>query len=228
MLASHEGTTLQAVLDAVARGRIPASVAVVISNNRESGALRRAHASGVPAVRLSSVTHPDPDLLDGAILEALTDARVDVVLLAGYMKKLGPRVLEEYRGRILNTHPALLPKFGGQGMYGNRVHEAVLASGDVETGVTIHLVDAEYDTGPIVAQCRVPVLPGDSAAELASRVQTRERELVVETLARMAEGAPRRRVDGRPEGRQLDGSSDGGHEARRRPATPGLRRDGLP
>jgi len=202
VLASHEGTTLQAVLDAVARGRLRASVAVVISNNRESGALRRARASGVAAVRLSSVTHPDPDLLDGAILEALTDARVDVVLLAGYMKKLGPRVLEEYRGRILNTHPALLPKFGGQGMYGNRVHEAVLSSGDVETGVTIHLVDAEYDTGPIVAQCRVPVLPGDSAAELASRVQARERELVVETLARMAEGAPSRNVDGRPEGRK--------------------------
>lgn len=188
ILASHEGTTLQAVLDAVAQGRLAACVAVVISNNPESGALRRAGASGVPAVRLSSVTHPDPEQLDRAILETLTNARVDTVLLAGYMKKLGPRVLEGYRGRILNTHPALLPKFGGKGMYGSRVHEAVLAAGDRETGVSIHLVDAEYDTGPVVAQARVPVRSDDSVAALASRVQARERELLVETLAKIAAG----------------------------------------
>ena len=188
VIASHEGTTLQAVLDAVADGRLPASVVVVISNNRESGALRRARAAGVPGTHLSSVTHPDPARLDGAILDALTKARADTVLLAGYMKKLGPRVLQQYSGRIVNTHPALLPKFGGQGMYGNRVHEAVLAAGEAETGVSIHLVDAEYDTGPVVAQCRVPVMPGDSVADLAARVQARERAFVVETLARLAEG----------------------------------------
>src|SRR5215470_16251913 len=124
VLASHEGTTLQALLDAVAQRRITACVAIVISNNRDSGALRRAQASGVPAVRLSSATHPDAEELDRAILDALTNAQVDVVLLAGYMKKVGARVLHAYRGRILNTHPALLPKFGGEGMYGGRVHEA--------------------------------------------------------------------------------------------------------
>jgi phosphoribosylglycinamide formyltransferase-1 len=188
ILASHEGTTLQAVLDAVAEGRIQARVAVVISNNSDSGALRRAQASGVPGVHLSSSTHSHPDQLDRAILETLTGAQVDVVLLAGYLKKLGPGVLEAYRGRILNTHPALLPKFGGTGMYGSRVHEAVLASGDRETGVTVHLVDADYDTGPVLAQCRVPVLPGDSLTELAARVQAREREFVVETLVKFAEG----------------------------------------
>ena len=188
ILASHEGTTLQAVLDAVASGRIPASVAVVISNNRESGAMRKAAAAGVAAAHLSSATHPSADALDQAISERLTSAGTDVVLLAGYMKKLGPRVLRDHGGRILNTHPALLPKFGGQGMYGNRVHEAVLASGDTETGASIHLVDAEYDTGPVVAQCRVPVLPGDSVTSLAARVQARERELVVETLAKLADG----------------------------------------
>jgi phosphoribosylglycinamide formyltransferase-1 len=97
-------------------------------------------------------------------------------------------VLGDYGGRIVNTHPALLPKFGGQGMYGSRVHEAVLASGDSESGVSIHLVDAEYDSGPLLAQCRVPVMPGDSAPALAARVQAREREFVVETLARIASG----------------------------------------
>jgi phosphoribosylglycinamide formyltransferase-1 len=186
--ASHEGTTLQAVLDAVAAGGLSACVAVVISNNRESGALRRAHAAGVFAVHLSSVTHPDPEQLDRAISETLTRARADVVLLAGYMRKLGPRVLQEYDGRIVNTHPALLPKFGGKGMYGDRVHEAVLASGDAETGVSIHLVDAEYDTGPLLAQCRVPVLPGDSVADISERVRAREKEFIVEMLARMAQG----------------------------------------
>jgi phosphoribosylglycinamide formyltransferase-1 len=188
ILASHEGTTLQAVLDAVADGALSACVAVVISNNRESGALRRARAAGTVATLLSSVTHPEPEQLDRAIAETLTDARADVVLLAGYMKKLGPRVLRDYGGRIVNTHPALLPKFGGRGMYGDRVHEAVLASGDAETGVSIHLVDAEYDTGRVLAQCRVPVLPGDSVADLSTRVRAREKEFIVEILAKMAEG----------------------------------------
>ena len=188
ILASHEGTTLQAVLDAVANGSLSAGVAVVISNNGESGALRRARTAGLLAVHLSSVTHPSPEQLDQAILETLANARADVVLLAGYMKRLGPKVLQEYGGRIVNTHPALLPKFGGKGMYGDRVHQAVLASGDTETGVSLHFVDAEYDAGPVLAQCRVPVLPGDSVAELSARVRVREKEFLVEMLAKMAEG----------------------------------------
>jgi phosphoribosylglycinamide formyltransferase 1 len=188
ILASHEGTTMQAVLDAVAAGTIPGQVAIVVSNNGDSGALRRARAAGVPTAHLSSATHPDPAELDRAIRAAITGARADLVLLAGYMKKLGPGVLHEYRGRILNTHPALLPKFGGKGMYGMRVHEAVVAAGEPETGVSIHLVDAEYDTGPVVAQCRLPVVPGDSPAALSARVQARERDFLVETLARIARG----------------------------------------
>src|SRR5262245_25381484 len=187
ILASHEGTTLQAVLDAVAEGRLLGRVGVIISNNSDSGALRRAHASGISGVHLSSATHAHPDHLDRAIAETLTGAHVDVVLLAGYMKKLGRGVLEAYGGRILNTHPALLPKFGGTGMYGSRVHEAVLSSGDRETGVTVHLVDADYDSGPVLAQCRVPVLAGDSVTELAARVQARERQFIVEPLARIAD-----------------------------------------
>jgi len=194
ILASHEGTTMQAVLDAIAQQRLAARVSVVISNNRESGALTRAHAAGVATAHLSSATHTDAEQLDRAILETLTSARVDLVLLAGYMKKLGPAVLAEYTGRIINTHPALLPKFGGQGMYGMRVHEAVLASGDSETGVSIHVVDADYDTGRVLAQCRVPVMPDDSATELAARVQAREREFLVETLAQIAAGT----LDGGP------------------------------
>jgi phosphoribosylglycinamide formyltransferase-1 len=139
-------------------------------------------------VHLSGVTHPDAAQLDAAILAKLRELDVDTVFLAGYMKKLGPAVLAAYAGRIFNTHPALLPKHGGRGMYGNRVHEAVLAAKESETGASIHLVDADYDTGRVVAQCRVPVEPTDSVETLAARVQERERELVVETLAKLAAG----------------------------------------
>jgi phosphoribosylglycinamide formyltransferase-1 len=115
-------------------------------------------------------------------------AAVNIVFLAVYMKKLGPVVLGTFQGRILNTHPALLPKFGGHGMYGDRVFEAMLEVGEAGSGVSIHLVDPEYDTGPIVRQCRVPVLRDDSVDDLKRRVRAREKEFVVETLAGIATG----------------------------------------
>lgn len=199
VLASHEGTTLQAILDACAAGEITARVVTVISNNSDSGALRRARAAGTEAVHLSSKTHPEPSALDAAIILALTEQEADVVMLAGYMKKLGPALLERYRGRILNTHPALLPKFGGHGMYGMRVHEAVLRAGETESGSSVHLVDAEYDTGRVLAQTQVPVEAGDTPETLAQRVQAAERRLLVAVLGQIAQGqypleglAPRR------------------------------------
>ena len=165
VLASHEGTTLQSLLDACSDGRIQGRVAIVVSNNGDSGALRRARQAGVHAVHLSSRTHEDPAALDAAIQSALVAAEVDVVFLAGYMKKLGPRVLRAFEGRILNTHLALLPRFGGPGMYGDRVFEAVLEAGEAESGISIHLVDADYDTGAIVRQCRVPVFRDDAVED---------------------------------------------------------------
>jgi phosphoribosylglycinamide formyltransferase 1 len=188
VLASHEGTTLQSLLDACADGRIAGHVAVVVSNNGDSGALRRARHAGVQAVHLSGRTHEDPAALDAAIRDVLVAADVDVVFLAGYMKKLGPLVLQAFDGRILNTHPSLLPRFGGPGMYGDRVFEAVLAAGVTESGISIHLVDADYDTGTVVRQCKVPVSPGDSLDDLKTRVRAREKEFVVDTLARIATG----------------------------------------
>lgn len=188
VLASHEGTTLQAILDACAAGEITAQVVTVISNNSDSGALRRARAAGTQAVHLSSKTHPEPGALDAAIIEALTAQQADVVMLAGYMKKLGPALLERYRGRILNTHPALLPKFGGHGMYGMRVHEAVLRAGETESGSSVHLVDAEYDTGRVLAQTQVPVETDDTPEALAQRVQAAERRLLVSVLGQIAQG----------------------------------------
>ena len=188
VLASHEGTTLQAVLDACANGRIAGRVALVISNNGTSGALTRALSASVPAVHLSAKTHPDPADLDTAIRDALLAAEVSVVFLAGYMKKLGPAALTTFAGRVVNTHPALLPRFGGPGMYGDRVFEAVLAAGETESGISMHIVTSEYDDGPVIAQCRVPVLPGDSVVTLKDRIRARERDFVVETLAAVANG----------------------------------------
>lgn len=195
VLASHEGTTLQAVLDACANGAIAGRVVVVISNNRESGALARARAVAVPACHLSARTHPDEVALDSVIRDTLAQHDVDVVLLAGYMKKIGPQTLARFPGSIINTHPALLPRFGGPGMYGAAVHRAVLASGERVTGASIHVVDATYDTGPVIARRQVPVEPGDTVDTLAARVQACERALLVETLGRIADGSIRLPVD---------------------------------
>jgi len=188
VLASHEGTTLQSIIDACEQGRINGRVVAVISNNSGSGALRRATAAGIETFHLSSVTHATGDSLDAAICSALQRASADVVFLAGYMKRLGPRTSAAFPGRILNTHPALLPKFGGQGMFGDRVYEAVLAAGESESGASVHLVDAEYDTGAVVCQERIRVLSGDTVESLKARVQACEREAVIRTLAAIASG----------------------------------------
>lgn len=194
VLASHEGTTLQAVLDACAAGKIAARVVLVISNNAESGALRRARLAGVETLHLSGATHPDPLELDRAVCAALEGRHADVILLAGYMKKLGPVTLERFSGCVLNTHPALLPRFGGQGLYGARVHRAVLASGERLSGASVHLVDGGYDTGPLLAQVTVPVERDDTEETLAARVQQAERAIVVQVLADIASG--KRRLPG--------------------------------
>jgi phosphoribosylglycinamide formyltransferase 1 len=186
VLASHAGTTLQAVLDACAQGAIDGRVVLVISNNADAGALERARRSGVPVMHLSSRTHADPAELDRAIRDALLASAAHVVLLAGYMKRLGAATLAAFAGRILNTHPALLPKFGGHGMYGEHVHRAVLAAGESVSGASVHRVDAQYDTGPVIAQATVAVEPQDTPQTLAARVQRAERELVVRVLAGMA------------------------------------------
>jgi phosphoribosylglycinamide formyltransferase-1 len=188
VLASHEGMTLQCILDACTAGRIRGEVVAVISNNGGSGALTRARTAGIPAHHLSSVTHPTPDSLDAAIRAALSAAQVDVVFLAGYLKRLGSATLRAFQGRVLNTHPALLPKFGGQGMFGDHVFEAVLASGESETGVSVHLVDGNYDTGQVIRQVRVPVETKDCVESFKARVQECERDVVVQTLAAIATG----------------------------------------
>lgn len=187
-LASHGGSNLQAILDAISSGTLSAEALVVISNNSQAKALERACTLGIATLHLSNQTHPDPVLLDNAIAQGLKDYKVELVILAGYMRKIGPAVLAAFPGKILNIHPALLPKFGGQGMYGMNVHEAVIAAGEIESGPTIHIVNSEYDRGPILAQSKVPVLPGDTPETLQQRVLAEEHRLYPETLQRIATG----------------------------------------
>jgi phosphoribosylglycinamide formyltransferase-1 len=187
-LASGSGTTLQAVIDACESGSLDGQVVVVVSNNSGSGAMARVTRYRIPCAHLSSQTHPDPELLDRAIAGVLSAHEPDVVLLAGYMKKLGPHTLEAYRGKVINTHPSLLPRFGGRGMYGKHVHTAVIDAGELVTGISVHLVDCDYDTGRVLAQRTVPVEPGDDADTLAERVQSFERPFLIEVLQRIAAG----------------------------------------
>ena len=186
ILASHTGTTLQSIIDACENGILNARCRVVISNNSTSLALERARRHSIPAFHLSSSTHPTAEALDSAIKQTLLDHEVDLVVLAGYMKLLGPKTLRRFHNRVVNTHPALLPEFGGRGMYGDNVHRAVLKAGLGATGVTVHLVDEIYDHGPILAQTQVPILPNDTLETLRDRVQTTERRFYVETLHKIA------------------------------------------
>lgn len=179
---------MQAVIDACQQGRLPAKPCVVISNNSQAEALTKAKQAGIPVYHLSTQTHPLPEQLDLGILQILRQHEVDLVILAGYLKKLGPQTLQHYKNRVINIHPALLPKFGGPGMYGAAVHKAVLEAGETETGVTIHVVDGDYDHGKILAQCRLPVEAGDTVTTLSQRVLDREHTFLVETLGQIIRG----------------------------------------
>jgi phosphoribosylglycinamide formyltransferase-1 len=188
-LASGRGSNMQAIIDACRAGELHARPSVVISNNSKSGALERAKREGIPYYHLSGKIHASPAELDDAIVNALMRHDVHLVLLAGYMKKLDTETLNCFRNRILNIHPALLPKYGGEGMYGSRVHKAVLAAGEKETGVSIHVVDEDYDSGPLIAQTRMPVSEDDTVETLSSRVLAREHSFLVETLQKIVSGA---------------------------------------
>ena len=177
---SGRGSNLDALLRALPPGSA-AEVVLVISNRAEAGGLAIARARGIASVVLADPADPS------VWLEALRDARADLLVLAGYLKLVPSEVVARWRGRIINVHPALLPEFGGPGMYGRRVHEAVIAAGVAESSIVIHLVDAEYDRGPEIARRAVPVEPGDSPEALEKRVTSLEPEFFVRTLKRISE-----------------------------------------
>lgn len=183
VLASGGGSNLQAIIDAIERGDLPARIGVVISNRSSAGALDRARRHGIAARHVSSKSHPDePE----ALRETLAEAGVDLVVLAGYLKLVPKAVLEAFP-RILNIHPAPLPRFGGRGMYGQRVHQAVLDAGVSHSGPTIHWVNAAYDEGAPLEHRPVPVEPADTWESLAARVLAAEHEAYWRVIRRVLE-----------------------------------------
>lgn len=184
-LASHGGSAARAIIQAIRDGDLAAEIGIVITNNRDSAIFHWCLENDVLVRHISSKTHRGEEGADEAIETVLRDCGTDLVVCSGYMKKIGPHTLAAFPGRILNIHPALLPKHGGQGLYGDRVHAEVLEAGDSESGATIHVVSKEYDEGPVIAQCRVPVREDDSVETLRRRVQAEEPALYIRALRQL-------------------------------------------
>jgi len=186
VLLSGEGTTLENLCREIDAGRVPATVVGVVASRSDAGGLARAGRRGIPAVAVPRKAHADVSGFNDAVHAELERMEPDLVALLGFLSPFELR--GRFEGRALNVHPALVPAFSGRGFYGRRVHEAVLRAGVRVSGATVHVVDAEYDHGPIVLQEAVPVLQGDTPASLAARVQALERRLVPQAIRLFAEG----------------------------------------
>ncbi len=199
VLVSGGGTNLQALIDYEKETEnCPFHISLVVSNTKNAYALERAKNAGIKAeirspysvLGAEKAREADRDTKRIAVSDAIFDLckenSIDIIVLAGYLSVLGGKILEKYDGKIMNLHPALLPKFGGVGMWGHNVHEAVLASGEKESGCTIHLVDSGCDTGKILVQKKVPVLPGDTVETLYDRIAPEEHKAIVEGLLKLS------------------------------------------
>ncbi len=175
VLASGSGSTFEALSQHF-------DVTGLVVSRADAGAVERARRLQVPAFVCDPRDFQEGSLWDEALCKILVNLDPALIVLAGFLKKLGPKVLENFPNRIVNTHPSLLPLYGGKGMYGRKVHEAVLANKEVQTGVTVHYVNAGYDEGAVIAQTQVPVLPTDTAESLEARVQKIEKEFLIQTL----------------------------------------------
>ena len=188
ILVSGRGSNMNAIIDACERGYLLANVEIVISDNPDAEALIIAKERKISTIHFDTPVCKNLRLLDTSIYEVLRNYEVDFVLLAGYMKMIGPLVLSAFEGKILNIHPSLLPKYGGQGMYGINVHRAVIDAGEKKSGATIHLVNSDYDKGKILGQKSVIVDKDETPDSLAKKVLKIEHSLYVETLKKIIEG----------------------------------------
>ncbi len=180
---------MRAIIEAIRAGDLDAEARLVVSNNADCPALQFAEAQGVATRHISATTEGAAAAADAAMADAMDAAGAELIVLSGYMRKLGPHTLQRFTGRILNIHPALLPRHGGQGLYGRRVHDAVKAAGDTVSGATVHIADGDYDTGPILAQQTVALDPRDCAEDIERKVMAIEPALFVQTLRGIALGA---------------------------------------
>ncbi len=195
VFASGRGSNFHAILNAIHEGRLPARVTLLVSNNSNAGALELARSQNIPAVHVSQKQFASLEAYAQRLLALLNEHAVDMIALAGYMKRVPSAVVTWFKNKILNIHPALLPDFGGTGMYGMHVHKAVIASGAKKTGATVHIVDEEYDRGPILLQKSVDVLPDDTPETLAAKVLKIEHEIYSQALSAYANG--RVHIEGR-------------------------------
>ena len=186
--ASYNGSSAHAITDACLAGDLIASPVLLITNNPNAAALEWAENKGLKTSVLNSKSHPDPAELDQMIAEKLQFHQINIVCCSGYMKLIGPRTIAAVQGKILNIHPALLPKYGGKGMYGDHVHKAVKDNGDTETGSTIHLVNDKYDEGKILAQNHIALSGEDSVTDIANKVKDAEPQFYVDTLRKVIKG----------------------------------------
>ncbi len=187
VLVSGEGTTLEGLAELAVGGHLPVRICLVVSDRPNIPAIERARRRGIPTVVLPT-RGVDPVAWSDRLTKELADKGVELVVLAGFLSILPPRWVEQWRGRAINIHPALLPRHGGPGMYGMRVHRAVLAAGEPETGATVHVVTNEVDGGPTVAQERMAVIPGDTPESLRVRLHPIEVGLLAATIRRFADG----------------------------------------
>jgi phosphoribosylglycinamide formyltransferase 1 len=185
-LASGAGSSAQAIVRAIEAGELAAEARLMVSNNKAAAALEFAQAHGIAGLCIP--TQADAQAADARLADEMAAHGVELIVLSGYLRRLGPQTLARYAGRILNIHPGPLPEFGGEGMYGRRVHEAVLAAGVAESAVVIHVVDEEYDHGPVVARRAIAVTRGEAVDDLEARVRAAEPGFFVETLQRIARG----------------------------------------
>jgi len=186
VFASGGGTNLQSLIDVSRKDVFDGEIAAVISNNSGAFALERARNAGIAAYHISGKKFPEKNQFVSEILKTLENHKINLIVLAGYMKLLPLEVVRKYRNRILNIHPALLPKYGGKGMYGINVHKAVIESGDRISGATVHFVDEIFDHGVILIQRTVPVLPDDDPEKLAARVLKIEHKILPEAVSMFA------------------------------------------
>jgi formyltetrahydrofolate-dependent phosphoribosylglycinamide formyltransferase len=189
IIASGKGSNFKSILDAIKSGKIPnTQIALLISNNSDAGAFEVARGNNIPALHINRKQFATDEDFNSALLSSLQKHHVNFIALAGYMKKIDPMIVKTFKNHIINIHPALLPKFGGSGMYGLHVHRAVIASKDKISGASIHIVDEEYDHGPVVLQKSVPVEANDTPESLAARVLKIEHEIYPEAIRLFAEG----------------------------------------
>ncbi|NTU67575.1 MAG: phosphoribosylglycinamide formyltransferase [Chlorobiaceae bacterium] len=188
VFCSGTGSNFRALFRAVRERELPAEIVLCLSNRSQCGAFDFAHEQDIPTLHLSEKQFETFEEFSLAMVAALRERGIDFVLLAGYMRKVPDAVVEAFSDRIMNIHPALLPKFGGEGMYGIHVHTAVIAAGETESGASVHLVNEEYDKGRIVMQRKVPVLPSDTPESLAARVLECEHSLYPDALEKLLAG----------------------------------------